>query len=206
MHIQHLGFSCFKLTTKDATVLFDPYDKQVGLTPPRGAADIVVLTEKQNKAHSNFYSVSGEFFLAADPGEYDYKGVTLTGIPVKKDDSWQSVFLLESEDIKVLNLGHIRDWTVKSTEIEDLGDIDVLILPVGGGSVLDPSRAAKIVNEIDPKIVIPSYFKIPGSTVPLEDVSKFIKEMGGKAEEEEKIIIKKKDLSFEGLKVIVLKP
>ena len=91
--------------------------------------------------------------------------------------------------------------------MEELGEIDILILPVGGNTVLSASAASKIVNEIEPKIVIPSHYKIPGLIFDLDAIEKFIKEMGGKKEEMEKLTVKKKELAEdEGTKVVILEP
>ncbi len=205
MHIQFLGLSSFKFITKDAVVVTDPYGKESGLTPPRGNADIVVLAEKTNPLYSSFSSLSGEPFMVDSPGEYDVKGVTVTGIPLKQENGYVTVYLVESEDIKILNLTHIKDFNIKEDELEDLGEIDVLIIPVGGESVIDASRAAKIVNQIEAKIVIPSHYAAPGLKVKSDGIEHFTKEMGGKTETLEKIILKKKDLiGTEETKVIIL--
>lgn len=206
MQIQYFGLSSFKITTKEAVLITDPFHKDSGLTPPRGAADVLILAEKKKPLYSAVSGVSGEPFLINDPGEYDIKGVTVTGIPLKQDDRYVTVFLIESEDLRILNLTHIADFNMKEDEIEALGEIDVLILPVGGNMVLSASAASKVVNEIEPKIVIPSHYKMPALIIDVNPLDKFIKEMGGKKEEMEKLTVKKKDLTEEGTKVVVLEP
>ncbi len=204
MQIQYFGLSSFKITTKEATIITDPFHKDTGLTPPRGAADILMLAQKNNKAYSQVSGISGEPFPVTDPGDYDIKGVSISGFPLKQEDLYTTVFLIETEDMRILNLTHIKEWNMKESEIEDLGEIDVLILPVGGNTVLSASQAAKVVNEIEPKIVIPSHYKSKDLIFDLDPVDKFIKEMGGKKEEMEKLTVKKKDLSEEGVKLVVL--
>ncbi len=206
MQIQYFGLSSFKISTKEATVITDPFDKKSGLTPPRGAADILILAEKTNPLYSATSGVSGTPFLMEDPGEYDVKGVTVTGIPLKQGDRYVTVYLIESEGIRILNLTHINEFTMKEEEIEELGEIDVLIVPVGDEGVMDPAHAGKVVNEIEPKIVIPSHYQISGLTTKAEKVDKFIKEMGGKSESMEKLSLKKKDLVAEETKLIILEP
>lgn len=206
MQIQYFGLSSFKITTKEATVITDPFDKKSGLVPPRGAADILVLAEKTNSLYSATSGISGDPFLMEDPGEYDVKGVTVTGIPLKEGEKYVNVFLIESEGIRILNLTHIKEWTMKEDEIEELGEIDILIVPVGGESVLEASDAAKVVNEIEPKIVIPSHYDSTGLSVKADKIEKFIKEMGGKSESMDKLTLKKKDLVIEETKVVVLEP
>ena len=79
MQIQYFGLSSFKITTKEATIITDPFHKDSGLVAPRGAADILILAEKNNKLYSATSGISGGHFDITDPGEYDIKGVTVTG-------------------------------------------------------------------------------------------------------------------------------
>ncbi len=215
MQIHYFGLSSFKIVTKDAVVITDPFDKESGLTPPRGAADIIVLSEKSNKLYTSTSGFSGQPFLVDDPGEYDLKGVTVTGIPLKQGDDttkdnkprYVTAELIEAEDIRILNLTHIREFNMKEDDIDSLGEIDILILPIGGNSVMTAKDASKVVHEIEPKIVIPSHYATDGLKLPYEKIDAFIKEMGGKSEAMEKLLIKKKDLSPEQVKiVIVLEP
>ncbi len=198
MQIHYFGLSSFKIVTKEATVIADPFDKKSGLTPPRGNADILILSDKADPMYSAISGISGEPFLINDPGEYDIKGVTVTGLPVKQEEGkYITAFLIESEDIKILNLSHIKNFTLKEDELEALGQIDILIIPVGGGEVLDATTASKLVGDIEPKIVIPSHYT---------KLDTFVKEMGGKKEELDKLMLKKKDLPEEGTKLVVLNP
>jgi L-ascorbate metabolism protein UlaG (beta-lactamase superfamily) len=216
MQIQYFGLSSFKITTKEATIITDPFHKDSGLTPPRGAADVLILAEKNSKLYSATSGISGEHFDITDPGDYDVKGVTVTGIPLKQEDKYITIYLIESEDIRILNLSHIHEFNLKEDELEALGDIDILIVPVGGNTVLSASAASKVVNEVEPKIVIPSHYKMSrgagsGSAgndliLDLDGLEKFVKEMGGKKEEMEKLVLKKKDLQEEGTKLVILEP
>ena len=206
MQIQYFGLSSFKITTKEATIITDPFHKDSGLTPPRGAAEILMLAEKNNKIYSATSGISGEHFDITDPGDYDLKGVSVSGFPLKQEDKYITIYIIESEDIRILNLTHIHDWNMKEEEIEALGEIDILLLPVGGNTVLSASQAAKVVNELEPKIVIPSHYKQKDLIFDLDGIEKFIKEMGGKKEDMEKLTVKKKDLVEEGTKVVVLEP
>lgn len=214
MQIHYFGLSSFKITTKDATVITDPFDKESGLLSPRGAADIIILSEKTNKLYSATSGFSGEPFLMNDPGDYDLKGVTVTGIPLKQEGDttkdgkhrYVTATLIEAEDMRILNLNHIRTFSMKEDDLDALGEIDILILPVGGNSVMTAKDASKIAHEIEPKIVIPSHYATEGLALPYEKVDGFIKEMGGKSESMEKLLIKKKDLDPDKMQIITLEP
>jgi L-ascorbate metabolism protein UlaG (beta-lactamase superfamily) len=79
-------------------------------------------------------------------------------------------------------------------------------VPIGGNTVMSASTASKAVNELEPKIVIPSHYKMKGLILDLDPLEKFVKEMGGKTEPLEKLTVKKKDLPEEGTKMVILEP
>jgi L-ascorbate metabolism protein UlaG (beta-lactamase superfamily) len=108
--------------------------------------------------------------------------------------------------MKILNLTHIREFNMKQDDVESLGEIDILILPVGSNSVMTAREAVKAVNEIEPKIVIPSHYQMPGLAMPYDELKTFVKEMGGKSETMDKLLIKKKDLLEDQVKLIILEP
>jgi L-ascorbate metabolism protein UlaG (beta-lactamase superfamily) len=214
MQIHYFGLSSFKITTKDATIITDPFDKESGLLPPRGAVDIIILSEKNNKLYNAISGFSGDPFLMNDPGDYDLKGVTVTAIPLKQEGDetkdgkprYVSATLIEAEDMRILNLNHIRTFSMKEDDLDALGEIDILILPVGGNSVMTAKDASKIAHEIEPKIIIPSHYSTEGLALPYEKVDDFIKEMGGKSEKVEKLLLKKKDLIAEQMIINILEP
>lgn len=207
MQISYFGLTSFKLSSKDIVSIIDPFDKSTGLVPPRGNADLLILSDKTNPSYSYTQSISGEPFVIDSAGEYDVKGHTITGIPVKdKDGKVITIYLIELEGIKILTLSHIKELALGQDELEDIGEVDILLIPVGGKSVMEYDDAAKAVNLIEPKIVIPSHYKISGLDVEAASEEKFLKELGGKSETMEKLVIKKKELPVEGIRVIVLEP
>lgn len=209
MQIQYFGLSSFKLSSKDVTSIIDPFSKESGLTPPRGAADLLILSEKDNELYSASTGISGEPFIIDGPGEFDVKDHTVTGIPVKTDDGRVvTIYLIELEGIKILHMAHIKKLSLDKDEIEDLGSIDVLLVPVGGDSVLDYDEAAKAVNFIEPRIVVPMHYQTDGLKLKLASAEKFLKELGGKEEKLDKLSLKKKDLPAEDAptKVVILEP
>jgi len=209
MQISYFGLSSFKISGKNYSSISDPFSKESGLTPPRGNADLLILSEPKNELYSYTQGISGTPFLVDGPGEYDVKEHVITGIPIKdKNGRVITVYLIEVDGIKILNLAHIKKLELSEDELEDLGDVDILIVPVGGEEVLDYEDAAKVVNLIEPKIVIPSHYKISALKVDAQSEEKFIKQMGGKSEQLEKLSLKKKDLPEDdrSAKLIILEP
>ncbi len=117
-----------------------------------------------------------------------------------------TIYLMDVEGVKILNLGHIKSFDLTDDETEDLGEIDVLIVPVGGHGVMDADAAAKVVNLLDPKIVIPSHYKTDGLKTEADTADKFLKLAGGKFETLDKLTFKKKDLDPEKARIVVLEP
>jgi L-ascorbate metabolism protein UlaG (beta-lactamase superfamily) len=208
MQIQYFGLTSFKITTKDKTLIIDPFSKESGLTPPRGNADLVILSEETNPIYSYTQSLSGDPFIVNGPGEYDVRDHTIDGIPIQSKDSKRVItaYLIEAEGIRILDLAHIKKLDISQEELEDLGDIDILFVPVGGEEVMDYETAAKAVNLVEPKIVIPTHYKMSGLKVSAETEEKFLKELGNKFDKMDKLTIKKKDLIQENVQVVVLEP
>lgn len=213
MTISWLGQSCFKIQGKDVALVTDPYGGEVGLKLSRLSADIVTVSHDHDD-HNNVDAVRGEKgetpFLISSPGEYEVKGVFVYGIPFWHDKSegkerGQSVtYRIEMEGISIAHLGDLGH-TLNEEQVAKLDGVDILLIPVGDKWTIGAREAAEIINEIEPRIVIPMHYKIPGLKMDIDPVDKFLKEMGaGKAEHLPKLKIVKKDLPQEETKVIIL--
>ncbi len=203
MQISWLGHACFKITHKDKTILVDPYDKDIGLKPPRAKADILIAARKKT---TGIESVSGDYFLISNPGEYEVGGIFAYCFPVGEGEDRKIIYRLEIEEISIAHLSNL-DRNLSDSELDDLENVDVLLIPVGGGDVLDAKKASTLIKEIEPRIVIPMYYKIKGLKKDLDPVDKFIKEMGVKdSAPVPKLTIKKKDLPQEETEVVILEP
>ena len=211
MVITWYGQSCFKLQAGDLVGVIDPYVKEIGLTPPRFKADFVLVTHGHSD-HNNVDSLPENPFLVSGPGEYEIKGVQIRGIETYhdkqngKERGLNTIYIIEMEGIKLCHLGDFGQGKPRDETVEQIGDVDILMIPIGGKFTIDAEEAAEVISQIDPRIVIPMHYKISGLKVALDTVDIFLKEMGMKnAEAEEKLVIKKKDLPEEGLRIVVLK-
>ena len=201
MVITWLGQACFRIQSGDLTVVVDPFSKEIGLTPPRFRADVVAVTHSHFD-HSNAEALTGEPFLITGPGEYETKGIYVRGIETYHDESegrergMNTMYVIEVEDIRILHMGDFGEREMRPSTLEEVGDIDVLMIPVGGVYTIDAEAAARIVKQVEPKITIPMHYKVPGLKPPLEGVESFLKEMGAsKREAQEKLTLKKKDIA-----------
>jgi L-ascorbate metabolism protein UlaG (beta-lactamase superfamily) len=215
MNIQYYGHSCFKITTKpagrateDVAIFFDPFDKSIGIRPPQGQADIVFVSHDHHD-HSNIEALKGTPIVINTPGEYAIKGINAVGIETFHDAKEgmergkNTVFTVDSEDIKVCHLGDLGA-DLSPHQLEEM-DVDILFIPIGGKYTLDGVRAAELVRKIEPKVVIPMHYKINGSTMDIDTEKKFCSEMGNCPKERvSKINLKKKDLEEKSMEVILM--
>ncbi len=215
MTITWYGQSCFKLETREAILAIDPFSKDIGLAPPRFHADIVLVTH-HHADHDNTAVIAGrngEPKIIDGPGEYEMNGLAVTGIPTFHDEHGgkergaNTVFRIETEGISIVHLGDFGESSLREETAEGLGDVDILLIPVGGVFTIDAGTAAKIANQIEPRIVIPMHYRLPNLKIKLGAVGDFLKEYGAAgAERLDKLNVKKKDLPQEKTRTIALNP
>lgn len=201
MHLSWLGSTAVKIQTKpeqdDVTIVIDPYRPADGLFPRSFAPTIAVFTRGQEGA----VTLSGDPLIIDQPGEMEYKGVLFT--TTYGHEAGQIMLRLDTEQITV---GHLGRTNKPLTELQEelMDGVDILLIPVGGGDGYDAEQAMKIVNTVEPRIVIPIDYR--SDTDPKADeVAAFTKSMGANGiVPEKKIVIKKKDLPTDEMRVIVL--
>ncbi|HRY63117.1 MAG TPA: MBL fold metallo-hydrolase [Patescibacteria group bacterium] len=219
MQIQWLGQSCFKIQVKsslgETTIVTDPFSEGYGLKLPRLTADIVTVSH-DHKDHSDLSKIKGATenqtpFIVKGPGEYEIKNVFVRGLPASHDDESGKklgsniIYLIRAEGITIVHLGDLGQKELTPQQLEYIEETDILLIPVGGKYTINGAEAATLVSQIEPRIVIPMHYKIPGLNVDIETADKFVKEMGNHKEEMDKLKISKKDLPQEDTKLILLK-
>jgi len=205
MEITFKGGNSIYITSKTGGILFDNNQKDLGLPEP-----------KLKKIDAVFQSMDGvasavkEALFFDGPGEYEVEGFSVTGIAARahmdaEGGHTATMFRVDTLDATVLLTGHIYPKLTEE-ELEKIGMVDILIIPVGGaGYTLDAEGAASIVKKISPKVVIPTHYKQTGVKyeVPQGDLKDFVTEMGGAIEKMDKFKVKGGLLS-ETLQVIEL--
>ena len=186
MEITWLGHACFRLKAKEATVVTDPYSKTIGLTPPRVQADIVAVSH-DHAGHNHAAGVGGNPKIISGPGEYEIRNVFITGIAAFHDGNQGkshgkvTIYLIEMEDLVVCHLGDLGHVPTQE-QVEAIGRVDVLLVPVGGGDSLNASQAAEVVGLLEPRAVIPMHYQTDGLTTTLDPITRFSKEMGARSD------------------------
>ncbi len=183
MDIDWFGQSCFRIKEGSVMVVTDPYDKSIGYTVPKLRADFVTISHDA-PGHGNAASVKGDPKVLSRPGEYEIKGVFVTGIQTWRGSAVQgeakeenTVFVFEFGDLTVCHLGDLSK-VLTQAQVESMPDVDVLLVPVGGGGALDADKAAEVIAQLEPRIVVPMHYQTPYTTLKLDPLAKFLKEMG----------------------------
>ena len=214
MDISYLGHSSFKIKGKTATVLNDPFDpSMVGIKFPKTEADIVTVSH-HHADHNQLERVEGVKKVISGPGEYEVMGVSFIGIASFHDSDKgenrgkNTIFVLEMDGLRLAHLGDLGE-KLSQSQLEEIGDIDVLMIPVGGFFTIGPREASEIIQEIEPYFVIPMHYNCPdlnqsqfGKLSFLDD---FLRESGLVVERLPKFNLKKEDINpGQAAKIIAL--
>lgn len=213
MNITWYGLSCFKLQGKDVTLITDPFSKETGLKPPMLGAEIVTISH-EHAAHNNRETIKGDVFVVDGPGEYENKKVVIRGIESHHDQEqgvqlgFNTIYTILLEDIKFCHLGDLGQKSLDSDQLKAIGEVDVLFVPVGGGNALTVKEAQNVIGQIEPRMVIPMHYRLPGlrgGAAELEDVKGFCSAFNLKPDETvSKVTLKKKDLPEEEAQYLVM--
>jgi L-ascorbate metabolism protein UlaG (beta-lactamase superfamily) len=185
MEISFVGHSCFRLRGRDASVVIDPYGKGIGLTtlvPSRFSADVLAITH-DHPGHNNRAMVGGDPKVISGPGEYEVKGVSVQGVSAYHDEEKGArlgrvtLYAITLDEVVIAHLGDLGHGLSEAQQ-DQLGSIDVLLIPVGGGNALSATQAVAVANQLEPKVVIPMHYRLPGLKADLEDPQHFAAEMG----------------------------
>lgn len=189
MDIYWYGQACFKLKGKTASVVIDPfYPEFTGLKLPKEVSGDVVLISHEHQDHNNGDGVikadGGKPMVFQDLGEYEVGGVVISAISSFHDNSQGSergkniIFHMMFDGLDIVHLGDLGQSNLTEEQVAEIGETDVLLIPVGGTYTIDGKVASDIVSQLEPKIIIPMHYKIEGLKFPLDGVENFLKEMG----------------------------
>ena len=182
MEISWLGHSCFRIKGRQATVITDPYPPDLGYSLGKPTAHIVTVSHR-HPGHSYVQGIGGEPRLVTGPGEYEISGVLIIGMATFHDGEEggkrgkNTAYLIEVDEVSVCHLGDLGH-VLTTDQVEEIDNIDVLLLPVGGVSTIDAPMAAEVVRQLEPKVVVPMHYKTEALNRELEPVDRFLKEMG----------------------------
>ncbi len=187
MEITYLGHSSFRLKSKSATLVTDPFNSEfTGLKFPKTVCDVVTISHG-HKDHNDLSLIEGTPLVVEGPGEYEVKGIKIIGIPSFHDDTRGSqrgintIYRFKIDGISIVHLGDLGHKIEENT-LEVLDGVDILLIPVGGFYTISSTVAVEVISKLEPKIVIPMHYKRNDLkdeiAANIAGVEVFLKEMG----------------------------
>ncbi len=160
--VKWLGNTCFRIKSREATVLMDPVARAGGVSMPKQKADIVTLSVRGPA--TALANVEGDYTLIDGPGEYEVQDVFLSGIRTWRNGGgaqkdFNTVYLVEMDEMIFCHLGSLSK-SLTEAQVEAMGDVDVLFVPIGGEESLSPAGATEVIGQIEPRLVIPMRYRI----------------------------------------------
>ncbi len=223
MEITWYGHSFFEIQGKTpqgkVVIAIDPFDKKIGIKPKRTRANILLLSHSHHD-HANKDIVLGIKseekenlpLIIDEPGEYEVRGVKIRGIFSFHDKNKgrergeNTIFLINIENITICHMGDFGEGELSNDQAKEIVGADILLIPVGGKFTISGKEAAKIVSQIEPKIVIPMHYKTKGVNLEIDSEKDFLNFIGVKEKEKvKKIKLQKSELEKkEGTEVVLM--
>jgi L-ascorbate metabolism protein UlaG (beta-lactamase superfamily) len=212
MYITYHGYTCFKIqSSQKITIITDIFDKSVGMKPPAPKAEILTFSCDHYDSKNILNGQKDNLpFIINSSGEYEISGVMIDGIFAKHGESSAkesfdtTIYKFLVDDISICHLGDMGQKELNEKQLDSIGDVDILLTPVGGTYLLDYKSAAHIVNQIEPRIIVPMGYGMKDLKLKLDSVDLFLKEIGISPKESvDKLKIAKKDLPQEDTEVII---
>ena len=210
MDIKWLGHSCFLIKGKEKTIITDPCHPDTGYRLGELKADIVTVSHP-HPGHSYTGVFADSARLIKRPGEYEIGGTFITGITVFHDDQRgasrgkNAIFVIELDDVTLCHLGDLGH-PLGPQVVEEIGDVDVLFVPVGEGSTVPVEVAVETVRQLGPSFVVPMHYKTEASTRELSPVDKFLEKMRVREVDERASLSVTSSTLPAGMQVVVLTP
>lgn len=184
MIIQWLGHACFAIQLQTGTtIITDPFDQSIGYPLPNLAADYITISH-QHYDHNAVKTILGEPVIIEKEGQYNFTEVNIVGIPSFHDSDGGKkrgkniIYIIEAEGLRLCHLGDLGH-VLTLEQVKAIGDIDVLFVPVGGYFTIDHNQAAKIVEQLGPKCVIPMHYKTEYIDFPISGADEFLRHYPG---------------------------
>ena len=213
MIITYLGGEFVKVQFGDTILAFNPISKDSSLKPAKFGADIVLSSLNNPDMNGVDQVTFGDKkpFSITGPGEYEVRGVFIKGLPsesnydggntASKDKFINTIYTVELEGMNITFLGGLNQTDLPKETDEEIDDVDILFVPIGGNGVLDAAKAYKLAVSMEPKIIIPIHYGDLGAKDALKI---FLKEAGENPAPTSKLTLKKKDLEGKDAEVVIL--
>lgn len=191
MKIKWFGQSCFMITSENGTkIVTDPYNKMLGYKLPEIESNIV-STSHEHSDHNNVKAVKGNFVHINESGEFSKDGIEIKGVKTFHDKASgakrgkNTIYNFKVDGINICHCGDLGH-TLDSNLVKEIGNVDILLLPVGGRATIDAIDAVTVMKQLNPIVVIPMHYRTKALGLIgyiFSKVDKFITASGLKAKE-----------------------
>ncbi len=209
MDITWLGHSCFRLRSNDVVAITDPFPDSIGLSMGEPEA-IAVTVSQDHPNHCYWQGVQGGPKVLSGPGEYEHSGIYITGVMTHRGDEAtegkrNTAYVIDMENLRLCHLGDVKE-ILTTRQVEELTPVDILFLPAGGVCTVEISKAVEIIRRLEPRVVVPMHYSVPGLGVQLRGLDDFMREMGIKdAQPQSRLNITVSNRPQE-MRVVILEP
>ncbi|RYX85632.1 hypothetical protein EON83_04645 [bacterium] len=184
MRLTYFGHACFGIQTSGYRLVLDPFSSEIGYSPLNTKADLICISHENPKWHSYVEGVDGDWTLynaLENVGQtWDFDGISLESFPVFEDwpDNGEPVgpnamFKITNENLRILHMGDVGH-TLGNDYIEALGDIDIVLAPIGGPPTIELADLKSFLEELNPSLVIPMHYMVEGLQMTLEPLDSFL--------------------------------
>jgi hypothetical protein len=201
MIISRYGAAFIKVQQGDTVFAFNPVSRDFDAKAQKFGADaaLISLNDSQFNGSDNVTFGAKEPFIINGPGEYEIGGNFVRGFGSKgPDDKINTIYATNIEGIKLCHLGGLADAQLSAEVIEEIGEIDVLFVPIAGGKFLNPKDAYKLATTLEAKIIVPVLYENGA------EIKAFLKEAGEEASPVDKLTIKKKDVEGKEGEIVII--
>ena len=212
MDITYLGHSAFLLKTKTAKVVCDPFgEKNLGFRMAKTEANVVTISHNYHDDHSDVSRITGDYHIVDGPGEYEIKEISIIGVSTFHDKEEgkkigkNTIYSIDVDGVRVAHMGDLGHILSKG-QLSKLGEVDVLLVNVGGDGANGPKEAVEVIKQISPSIVIPMHYRTKEHSAKWAkkaELSEFISKIGMEPRKESKLSLDKLDLPEE-MELVVL--
>lgn len=184
MRLTFFGHAAFEIQSSGYRLVLDPFSPEIGYAPLKAQADLICISHENPKWHSHTQSVSGDWTLynaLEQVGQtWDFDGISLESFPVFESwpdkgepDGPNAMFKITSENLRVLHMGD-AGHALGDDYIEALGEVDVVLAPIGGPPTIELEQLKSFLEELEPKIVVPMHYMIPSLKMQLEPLDTWL--------------------------------
>jgi L-ascorbate metabolism protein UlaG (beta-lactamase superfamily) len=205
------GQTCFRISGRNSiSIVNDPYCPDAGPPFPALDADIVTISHRKGSC-DHLAAIQRPFRLLDGPGEYEISGVFITGVSTFADGDrglvggLNTVFAFDFGDTTVCHLGRLGHVPTQS-QVKNLGPVNVLLVPVGGGGSLKSTEASEVIGLFEPDVVVPMRYRITSVDEELDSVGHFLREMGMEDADRQEALTVSESSALEETKIVLLQP